>query len=299
MKKIIKYSEFLADAKTRKSMIYRPGLECVYDEGELPEGIDSIEVDTVIHLQKQLSAANVPGTAEDWLKLGGGGNPEELEMKTDKTTLGYPEIEEGQHHKHDFGIHEGFLFVCTEDYNGGFDEQYWVESSVFLEFLILKSEKENVSNKITSLSPSCSNTQYPSAKCVHDALKEKIHEPANEGTSGQALVTDGDGGRNWETPQGVTKEATVADAGNVVLKSNVYTKITSIGSSNALVFTFGPHKSGIVNEYMMEFTTGETIPTVTFPASVKFPNPFVLYVNSTYQISIINNIALYTSVANS
>ena len=33
------------------------------------------------------------------------------------------------------------------------------------------SGKENTSNKVTSLSSSSTNTQYPSAKCVYDALQ--------------------------------------------------------------------------------------------------------------------------------
>ena len=66
MKKIIKYSEFLADAKTRKSMIYRPGLECVYDSGALPTPL-TLPEGSIMHLQNELSAHDVPGTINDWL----------------------------------------------------------------------------------------------------------------------------------------------------------------------------------------------------------------------------------------
>ena len=35
------------------------------------------------------------------------------------------------------------------------------------------SNKENTSNKVTSLSSSSTDTQYPSAKCVYDAVSTK------------------------------------------------------------------------------------------------------------------------------
>ena len=36
------------------------------------------------------------------------------------------------------------------------------------------SGKENSSNKVTSISSSSTNTQYPSAKCVYDAINNAI-----------------------------------------------------------------------------------------------------------------------------
>lgn len=88
----------MSDANIRKSMVYRPGLECVYDEGALPEGMDSVDEGAVLHLQKQLSAANVPSIAEDWLKLGGGGSVE-----------GIPIIEETGEESLSFEIPVGYL----------------------------------------------------------------------------------------------------------------------------------------------------------------------------------------------
>lgn len=37
------------------------------------------------------------------------------------------------------------------------------------------NEKEKKSNKVTSLSSSSTDTQYPSAKCVYDELETKIN----------------------------------------------------------------------------------------------------------------------------
>lgn len=130
MKKIIKYSEFLADAKTRKSMIYRPGLEVVYDEGELPEGMDSIGEGSVMHLQKHISAANVPGTAECWLTLGGGGGAEGIPIQEEtgeEPPLTYT-IPVGTLLKIDKPLVDGdILSIDLEDPKDGFAGKYMVE----------------------------------------------------------------------------------------------------------------------------------------------------------------------------
>ena len=42
----------------------------------------------------------------------------------------------------------------------------------------------------------------PSSKAVNIDLSGKINEPSSEGTSGQVLTTDGNGGRTWTTVQG-------------------------------------------------------------------------------------------------
>lgn len=41
--------------------------------------------------------------------------------------------------------------------------------------------KENISNKVTSLSASSTDTQYPSAKCVYDGLANKVDKEAGKG----------------------------------------------------------------------------------------------------------------------
>lgn len=42
------------------------------------------------------------------------------------------------------------------------------------------SSKEDISNKVTSLSSSSTDTQYPSAKCVYDNLQNKLSEPSSD-----------------------------------------------------------------------------------------------------------------------
>lgn len=80
-KKIIKWSEFLAESSRCKSKIWPVGTELLYDSGELPAGLTSSDVheNDILNLQKPrgLTAAQVPGKAADWLitycSQGGGG----------------------------------------------------------------------------------------------------------------------------------------------------------------------------------------------------------------------------------
>lgn len=44
------------------------------------------------------------------------------------------------------------------------------------------------------------------AKAAGDAIAAKVSEPDSEGTAGQMLTTDGDGGRSWTSPQAPTDE---------------------------------------------------------------------------------------------
>ena len=46
--------------------------------------------------------------------------------------------------------------------------------------------------------------QYPTLQALQAALNGKVDEPPAEGTNGQVLATDGEGGRYWLSPAGVT-----------------------------------------------------------------------------------------------
>lgn len=48
----------------------------------------------------------------------------------------------------------------------------------------LDSAKENVSNKVTNLTPDATDVQYPSARAVHTALGAKVSVNGDENISG-------------------------------------------------------------------------------------------------------------------
>ena len=60
-----------------------------------------------------------------------------------------------------------------------------------------------------------------------------------------------------------------------------------------------PEDDTVLNEYMIEFTSGSTPTTLSLPSTIKWAEAPSIEANATYQISIINNlgiIAKFTSV---
>ena len=68
---------------------------------------------------------------------------------------------------------------------------------------------------------------------------------------------------------------------------------TELTTGQVLFVTFdGITNPYIYNEYMIQFSTGVTIPTLSFPTGVKWNLAPELDVNMTYQVSVVNNIGL-------
>lgn len=59
--------------------------------------------------------------------------------------------------------------------------------------------------------------EYPSLEALLAALDDKISEPSSEGTSGQVLATDGQGGRYW------TNSAASGATSQVIVGNTTYT----------------------------------------------------------------------------
>lgn len=59
-----------------------------------------------------------------------------------------------------------------------------------------------------------------------------------------------------------------------------------------------PSDTNTVNEYMFQFVSGEAAATLTLPDSVKWAEQPLIEPNSTYQVSIVNNIGLMIGVGN-
>lgn len=60
-----------------------------------------------------------------------------------------------------------------------------------------------------------------------------------------------------------------------------------------LTLALGAETPGIVNEYLIQFTSGATPTIVTLPEDVKWASPLKIKANRIYQISIVNNLAVY------
>lgn len=99
------------------------------------------------------------------------------------------------------------------------------------------SDKENSANKVTSLSAQLTNTQYPSAKCVYDAINPPI--------------------------------VTIQPVGGFE-PGKKYRLGTLTG--NVTFALSNPTDSNISNVYWWTFETGSTTPTVTWPSGVVWPD---------------------------
>lgn len=77
------------------------------------------------------------------------------------------------------------------------------------------------------------------------------------------------------------------------LTPNVFHKWGEVAS---LTLTLGTETSGIYNEFMFQFESGSTATTLSLPSTVEWVNTPTIETGKTYQVSIVNNIALIVGV---
>lgn len=65
------------------------------------------------------------------------------------------------------------------------------------------------------------------------------------------------------------------------------------GSVASLTITLAPEEPNTLNEYMFQFTSGETATALALLVTVILPDGFSIKPNTTYQISIVNNLLTY------
>lgn len=108
--------------------------------------------------------------------------------------------------------------------------------------------------------------------------------PNTAGTPSPFLNVD-----NWvESNDPETKEV-ISNEITASIKPNVFYKFGTIGS---LTLTLVAGKQGIVNEYMFEFKSSTDNFTLTLPNSVKWFSAPNISGGYTYQVSILNNLAI-------
>lgn len=69
-------------------------------------------------------------------------------------------------------------------------------------------------------------------------------------------------------------------------------KFYKFGNVTTLTITFAPETPNVLNEYMFQFTSGETTTVLNMPDSVKWIGDHTIEPNKTYQVSIVNNLAV-------
>lgn len=76
---------------------------------------------------------------------------------------------------------------------------------------------------------------------------------------------------------------------NVTIEPGTFTEWTGELSGN-LTIALGQGSSEYVNEYAVRFTTGNVVPRITFPSSVKVPRTFIILPNHIYTCTIIDGV---------
>lgn len=78
-------------------------------------------------------------------------------------------------------------------------------------------------------------------------------------------------------------ETTVSIAPNIL---HVWGEVTELN------ITLAEGEEGVVNEYMVQFTSGATATTLTLPDNIVWMSAPSIQANKTYQLSIINNLGI-------
>lgn len=76
---------------------------------------------------------------------------------------------------------------------------------------------------------------------------------------------------------------------NVTIDPGTFTEWTGELSGN-LTIQLGQGSSSYVSEYAVRFTTGNVVPRITFPSSVKVPRTFIILPNHIYTCTIVDGV---------
>lgn len=116
-------------------------------------------------------------------------------------------------------------------------------------------------------------------------------------TSGSGIQALTDNGKYAEFASPIKTQDGGTGAVTKELQPNTFYKF---GECSSLTITLAAEKSRILNEYMFEFISGSTPTTLTDIPNIKWQNgeKLVPEANCTYQVSIVNNCAMYAKFPN-
>jgi hypothetical protein len=94
----------------------------------------------------------------------------------------------------------------------------------------------------------------------------------------------------------INKKLTTSTSSSMTLSPNIYYRNTSTSLSSLTITLGSVSNSNIINEYFVEFTTRSSGTTVSLPSTIKWANGETptFEANTTYQISIVNNLGVVT-----
>ena len=204
---------------------------------------------------------------------------------------------------------QGNQYYDRYKYNGSqWIYEYKVESTPFT-----SAQWAAIQSGITSALVTKIGT-LPTAQQLSDALDEKQDKIDANNKLSADLVDDASTNNKFVTSREKTTWNGKADK---VLVNNHGTSDTTYsvtpntlhiwGTVASLTLTLAtPTDNTIKNEYMIQFTSGATATQFSLPQGVEWgtqdpeqPNPLVVKANAIYQISIENNLGIWTAIANS
>lgn len=153
------------------------------------------------------------------------------------------------------------------------------------------AELDNTKLNTTEL-PNAINTALAEAKASGE-FNGKDGKDGAQGIQGEQGLQgekgkdgkDGKDGRDGYVAPIINQSATIATIQPNVL--NVWGEVASLDITLAT-----PTDTSIVNEYMVQFTSGATATQLVLPDTIEWMSEPTINANATYQLSIINNLAV-------
>lgn len=168
--------------------------------------------------------------------------------------------------------------------------------------LVTDTEKSTWNAKGTYSKPSGGIPATDLASAVQTSLGKADTAIQSVKVNGTALTPDANKAVDVKTNPAVVSHGT-SDT-TFAVTPNILHIWGTVGSLTLTLAT--PTDNTIENEYKIQFTSGSTATQFSLPQGVEWgtqdpeqPNPLVVKANAIYQISIINNIGLWTAIANS
>ena len=144
---------------------------------------------------------------------------------------------------------------------------------------------------------------------------QELYNAVNEVYSGSGSAPDGQVQSDWNQSDS-TKDDYIKNKPTIPSITNKANKITIVnygtssttttlsentyyiwGEVASLTLTLGtPADASKLSEYMFEFQSGATPTTLSLPSSVKWVDTPTIEANKTYQVSIVNDIAIIVGV---
>lgn len=137
------------------------------------------------------------------------------------------------------------------------------------------------------------NHESPSFLFEFSGLKG---EPGKQGTQGIPGVKGDKGEPGAQGLKGDKGDSGIMSSvlieGATPTQSISPNKFYKFESVTTLTITFSPETPNVLNEYMFQFTSGETATVLNMPDSVRWIGDHTIEPNKTYQVSIVNNLAV-------